>query len=98
MITLSPYDILGVKETDDDNRVREAYRRLVCQYPPEDAPELFQDIRAAYEGIATQEERDKHRLFSMSARGLLDIFALLTKVGTPTLPSSESLYQLLEKS
>ena len=47
--TVDPYHTLGLDRRADATEIKRAYFQLVRQYPPEQAPEKFQDIRAAYE-------------------------------------------------
>lgn len=43
------WQTLGLDPTGDKKVIKKAYIHLVKQYPPEDHPERFQEIRAAYE-------------------------------------------------
>jgi curved DNA-binding protein CbpA len=95
---LSAYDELGVNRLDSDATIREAYLRLVKTYPPENYPERFEQIRSAYEKIATQSLRQQYQLFSDQPSGLLAIFDVLTKPGKPSFPSAQAMYQLLEEA
>lgn len=58
-----PYVTLGLPETAADADVREAYVRLLRQYPPESAPDVFQQISDAYNAIKSEEDRATIRLF-----------------------------------
>lgn len=46
-----PFAILGVTADADEGDVRARYLELVKQYPPEQNPEKFQQIRAAFEAV-----------------------------------------------
>jgi len=46
---LDPFQLLGVDPDADANALRRAYNRLLRLYRPEDRPDEFQRIRAAYE-------------------------------------------------
>jgi curved DNA-binding protein CbpA len=59
----TPFDILGVPEDATDEAIKKAYLQKVRQYPPERAPEQFQNIRSAFEAIQTREQRLKYQLF-----------------------------------
>lgn len=57
---MSPFDILNVAETCDDETVRQAYLSAVKQFPPGQSPVLFSRIAAAYQQISTQEKRMRY--------------------------------------
>lgn len=59
----TPFNILGVNEDATDEAIKKAYLQKVRQYPPERAPEQFQNIRAAFEAIQTRHQRLKYHLF-----------------------------------
>lgn len=58
-----PYAVLGVERTSDEAAIKRAYFRLVREYPPEHAPEKFQELRAAYDQVRTAEARSQTDLF-----------------------------------
>ena len=58
-----PFSLLGIDEDADDESVRKAYLRMVRVYTPEREPDRFQEIRDAYEQIATGYSRMSVRLF-----------------------------------
>lgn len=41
--------VLGIKETDDENIIKNAYRKKLSSVNPEDDPEGFMELRKAYE-------------------------------------------------
>lgn len=57
------FEILGVSETADDQSIKQAYFAKVKQYPPEQAPEKFKQIKEAYELIKSAPNRAAYRLF-----------------------------------
>ncbi len=57
------FEILGVPENDEDERIKQAYLRKVKQFPPEKSPERFQQIREAYEAIKDARSRIQYQLF-----------------------------------
>jgi len=59
----NPFITLGVADDADDDAVRQAYRQLMRQYPPERDAKAFQAIRDAYEALKTAEGRAKYRIF-----------------------------------
>lgn len=58
----NPFDLLGVPHDADPRTVKRAYTRLLRRFKPEQAPEHFQRLRAAYE-VAEQQAiwRQQHR-------------------------------------
>jgi curved DNA-binding protein CbpA len=58
-----PYHVLGLPADADDAAVRGRYLELVRRWPPEQAPDRFAAVRAAYERIRDREARLRHRLF-----------------------------------
>ncbi len=58
-----PYAVLGVERRAEESAIKRAYFRLVREYPPESAPEKFQEVRAAYEQLRTSERRAQTDLF-----------------------------------
>lgn len=56
------FHVLGIQETKDENRIRDAYRGLLKNTNPEDDPEGFKRLRQAYEGaleFARQPDEEK---------------------------------------
>lgn len=58
-----PYAVLQIDRRADENAIRRAYFRLVRQYPPEQEPEKFQEVRVAYDLLRSPESRAKVDLF-----------------------------------
>jgi curved DNA-binding protein CbpA len=61
----TPYSVLGLDRRATQAEIKRAYFKLVREFPPEDHPEKFQEIRQAYE-----------RLKSTEARAAVDMFLL----------------------
>jgi curved DNA-binding protein CbpA len=53
----NPYQVLGIDRRADAGAIKRAYFKLVREYPPEQAPEKFQEIRKAYDVLKSPEER-----------------------------------------
>ena len=47
----NPYEVLGIPLTASAAAVKQAYFALVRTHPPEREPEVFKQIRAAYERV-----------------------------------------------
>ena len=60
-----PYAVLGLARGADQNDVRTAYFALVRQHPPEQDPETFKRIRAAYDKLRTTQRRAETDLFML---------------------------------
>jgi curved DNA-binding protein CbpA len=58
-----PYAVLGLPHGASLREVKRAYFDLVRQYPPEEQPETFKLIRAAYEKLRTAEAKAETDLF-----------------------------------
>ena len=54
---LNPYAVLGLNASANMLDIKRAYFQLVRQHPPENDPEGFQRIRAAYEALRTPAAR-----------------------------------------
>ncbi len=56
------FEVLGIDETKDEERIREAYRGKLVSVNPEDNPEGFKRLREAYESalrMAKQQEEER---------------------------------------
>jgi len=49
---IDPFAVLGVSAEASPDEIRQSYLRLVRQFPPDHAPEKFQEIRLAYESAS----------------------------------------------
>lgn len=58
-----PYAVLGLRRGASLRQVKRAYFALVRQYPPEEQPQTFKLIRAAYEKLRTAETQAETDLF-----------------------------------
>ncbi len=61
--TQDPYAVLQIDRRANDSAIKKAYFGLVRQYPPEQEPEKFQEIRIAYDLLRTPESRATVDLF-----------------------------------
>ena len=67
-----PYTVLGLPDDADDAAVRQRYLELVRRFPPEQAPERFAVVRAAYERLRDRDARLRHRLFDAGRSDTID--------------------------
>jgi len=62
-----PYIVLGLPRSADQSEIRMAYFALVRQHPPEQDPETFKRIRAAYDKLRTSQRRAETDLFMLQS-------------------------------
>lgn len=67
-----PYQVLELPDNSDDETIRRRYLELVRQFSPEQHPEKFAAIRAAYESLRDVKTRLRHRLFEAGQRESVD--------------------------
>lgn len=60
----NPYEVLGLDGKATARQIKRAYFELVREYTPENDPEAFKIIRAAYEKLRTDKARAETDLFS----------------------------------
>lgn len=95
---LSAYEILCVDpKTADDQVIRRAYLSLIRDCHPDNNPEQFQLIRAAYEQLKTGEQRTAYALFEVPYTGLPTLINALIKPGSPRLPTRSLLEAVLRE-
>jgi curved DNA-binding protein CbpA len=58
-----PYQVMGLPPDSDDEAIRRRYLQLVREFSPEQHPEKFAAIRAAYESLRDLNTRLRYRLF-----------------------------------
>ena len=88
-----PFAILGVPPDADDAAIRRQYLTLTVQFPPEQHPEKFAAMRAAYEKVRTLEARARYRLFDRGTEDSLE--AIIEDAECLTSRPRPSLDQLL---
>jgi curved DNA-binding protein CbpA len=67
-----PFEILGLPSDADDDAVRARYLELIRRWPPEQAPDRFAAVRAAYEQVRDRDSRLRRRLFDAGRTASLD--------------------------
>lgn len=58
-----PYAVLGLSRRASKREIKQAYFKLVRQYPPETHGDFFKRIRAAYEKLQSEETKAETDLF-----------------------------------
>lgn len=93
----TPFEILGVDETADDQQIKKAYLAEVRQFPPERFPEEFKRIREAYEKIKTVKDRLRYLLFDTRLPAAEEIAGLLLDATAKKRPDEERFRALLAR-
>lgn len=93
---IDPYRLLGVSTDADDESVRGAYIAAVRACPPERDPRRFEQIRAAYEAIATARDRTSHALFDTGVPAAGEVVAVLSAGWRPGRLSLQALRKILD--
>lgn len=79
-----PFVILGVPRDSGDAQIRSAYLRLLRIHAPEQDPEGFQRIRAAFEAIRGTQDRLARAILERPQ--LPDVAHLIAELGQEELP------------
>jgi len=79
----SAYAVLGVPTDADDAAIRARYLQLIREFSPENAPEAFARIRAAFETIATVAARADRRVLNLRPDDTLEELIAELSVGLP---------------
>ena len=84
-----PYTTLDLPPDADDAAVRKRYLELTLKFPPEQHPERFAAVRAAYEKVRTLDARVKYKLFEQGGEhtieGIIEEAECTTPRPRPTL-------------
>ena len=90
-----PYRILGLSAVTDDESVRAAYLAAIRDCPPERDRLRFEQVRAAYESIATERGRLNHALFDTTALNREDVLNAVSVAFRPRRPEERLLRRVL---
>ena len=90
-----PYYILGVPLNADNEAIRAAYLGAIRACPPESDRQRFEQVRAAYEAIATVRGRLKHALFDTTASTTADVLNAISGNYPPRRPDESLLKRVL---
>ena len=72
-----PFTVLGVADDADNAEIRRRYLALVRAFPPDRAPERFQELRSAYEALGDERKRLETKLLHTNAA----VAAALSRLG-----------------
>lgn len=65
-----PFTVLGVADDADDDEIRQRYLALVREFPPDRAPERFQELRGAYDALSDERKRLETKLLHTNEAAL----------------------------
>jgi curved DNA-binding protein CbpA len=91
-----PYTVLGVSPESDDDTIRKRYLELVREFSPEQHPQRFAAVRAAYEAVKDVNSRVRHRLFEQGRRDSIE--QIIEEIACRTPRRRFSLQALLENA
>jgi curved DNA-binding protein CbpA len=94
----NPFFVLQVADTASDEAVQKAYLGAIRRYPPDRAPERFQEIRTAFETIRTHRDRLKYHLFHNEPPEVESLLATCVGAGGARRPTEKQLCQALDWS
>ena len=97
---MNAWEILGIEPTSDKKEIKRAYARLLKQYHPEDNPEEFKQIQAAYQQCLHPEQEIESVSFEQNKQDI-KTQPISTKEDTiipPPIPKVETLFVQNEKN
>ncbi len=62
---VDPFDVLGLPKHAGEGEIRQRYLELVRAFPPEQAPERFAAVHAAYQALRDPAKRLASQLFDV---------------------------------
>jgi curved DNA-binding protein CbpA len=66
------FEVLGLPLDASDAQVRAKYLELARKFPPEQHPERFAAVRAAYEKLRDLDARARYRLFELGGEDTIE--------------------------
>jgi curved DNA-binding protein CbpA len=84
-----PYEVLELTPDANETEIRQRYLELVRAFPPDQAPERFAAIHAAYASLRDPAQRVRAQIFSLEAKSdsfesiAADLHARLREVRLP---------------
>ncbi len=61
---MNPYRVLQCRVESGDQKIREAYLKMITRYSPDKDPKRFQFVSEAYEKIKDAKSRREYELFN----------------------------------
>ena len=96
---MNAWEVLGIEPTSDKKEIKKAYARLLKQYHPEENPEEFKQIQAAYQQCLHQDQEIESVSFEQNKQDI-KTQTISTKEDTiipPPIPKVETLFVQNEK-
>ena len=96
---MNAWEVLGIEPTSDKKEIKKAYARLLKQYHPEENPEEFKQIQAAYQQCLHQDQEIESASFEQNKQNI-KTQPISTKEDTiipPPIPKVETLFVQNEK-
>lgn len=96
---MNAWEILGIEPTKDKKEIKKAYARLLKQYHPEENPEEFKQIQAAYQQCLHPNQEIESVSFEQNKQDI-QTQSISTKEDTiipPPIPKVETLFVKNEK-
>ena len=96
---MNAWEILGIEPTKDKKEIKKAYARLLKQYHPEENPEEFKQIQAAYQQCLHPDQEIESVSFEQNKQDI-QTQSISTKEDTiipPPIPKVETLFVKNEK-
>lgn len=96
---MNAWKVLGIEPTSDKKEIKKAYARLLKQYHPEENPEEFKQIQAAYQQCLHQDQEIESASFEQNKQDI-KTQPISTKEDTiipPPIPKVETLFVQNEK-
>lgn len=96
---MNAWEVLEIEPTSDKKEIKKAYARLLKQYHPEENPEEFKQIQAAYQQCLHQDQEIESVSFEQNKQDI-KTQTISTKEDTiipPPIPKLEALFVQNEK-
>ena len=96
---MNAWKVLGIEPTSDKKEIKKAYARLLKQYHPEENPEEFKQIQAAYQQCLHPDQEIESASFEQNKQDI-KTQPISTKEDTiipPPIPKVETLFVQNEK-
>ena len=96
---MNAWELLEIEPTSDKKEIKKAYARLLKQYHPEENPEEFKQIQAAYQQCLHQDQEIESASFEQNKQNI-KTQPISTKEDTiipPPIPKVETLFVQNEK-
>ena len=91
----NPYEQLQVGIEASDDEINKAYLKKVRQFPPERAPDKFQEIRVAFDKIKTKRDRIKYNIFECEPMSVDQLMVHFFDKRSMQRPQKDTLIQAL---